>query len=420
MVNREMKYSGIEWIGEIPKCWEITKFKYVMKKDKKIAKKYNDENIISLTKSGVIIRDLENPFGKMPASFDGYQHVEEGDLLLCLFDIDVTPRCVGIVKNNGVTSPAYSRYKLMDGFDINYYNYLLTYLDDEKILLSYTKSLRNTLTDEYFGAVSTIKPSLVEQQKIAAFLNEKTSHIDNIIENTKKSIENLKAYKQSLITETVTKGLDSNVEMKDSGIEWVKKVPKHWRVNKVRYFMKEKSVKNHPNEMILSLYRDYGVVPKNSRDDNHNVTSLNTETYKLVEENELVINKMKAWQGSLAISKYKGIISPAYYIFAIDQKKLLPEFLHYMFRNPVYIDEYKRLSAGIRPGQWDLNKDEFKNVLYAYPESVQEQKKIAEFLDEKTYQIDSLINQKDKLIVELESYKKSLIYEYVTGKKEVK
>ncbi|WP_288362451.1 restriction endonuclease subunit S [uncultured Enterococcus sp.] len=420
MVNREMKYSGIEWIGEIPKCWEITKFKYVMKKDKKIAKKYNDENIISLTKSGVIIRDLENPFGKMPASFDGYQHVEEGDLLLCLFDIDVTPRCVGIVKNNGVTSPAYSRYKLMDGFDINYYNYLLTYLDDEKILLSYTKSLRNTLTDEYFGAVSTIKPSLVEQQKIAAFLNEKTSHIDNIIENTKKSIENLKAYKQSLITETVTKGLDSNVEMKDSGIEWVKKVPKHWRVNKVRYFMKEKSVKNHPNEMILSLYRDYGVVPKNSRDDNHNVTSLNTETYKLVEENELVINKMKAWQGSLAISKYEGIISPAYYIFAIDQKKLLPEFLHYMFRNPVYIDEYKRLSAGIRPGQWDLNKDEFKNVLYAYPESVQEQKKIAEFLDEKTYQIDSLINQKDKLIVELESYKKSLIYEYVTGKKEVK
>src|SRR5699024_9707525 len=115
------------------------KFKYVMKKDKKIAKKYNNENVISLTKSGVIIRDLENPFGKMPASFDGYQHVEEGDLLLCLFDIDVTPRCVGIVKNNGVTSPAYSRYKLMDGFDINYYNYLLTYLDDEKILLSYTK-----------------------------------------------------------------------------------------------------------------------------------------------------------------------------------------------------------------------------------------------------------------------------------------
>lgn len=420
MTNRVMKDSGVEWIGEIPKGWEITKFKYVMKKDKKIAKKYNNENIISLTKSGVIIRDLENPFGKMPASFDGYQHVEEGDLLLCLFDIDVTPRCVGIVKNNGVTSPAYSRYKLMDGFDINYYNYLLMYLDDEKILLSYTKSLRNTLTDEYFGAVSTIKPSLVEQRKIAAFLHDKTSHIDNIIENTKKSIENLKAYKQSLITETVTKGLDPNVEMKDSGIEWVEKVPKHWIVNKVRYFMKEKSVKNHPNEIILSLYRDYGVVPKDSRDDNHNVTSLNKETYKLVEENELVINKMKAWQGSLAISQYQGIISPAYYIFAIEQKKLLPEFLHYMFRNPIYIDEYKRLSAGIRPGQWDLNKEEFKNVLYTYPESVQEQKKIAEFLDEKTYQIHSLINQKDKLIVKLKSYKKSLIYEYVTGKKEVK
>src|SRR5699024_7029329 len=142
--------------------------------------------------------------------------------------------CVGIVKNNGVTRPAYSRYKLMDGFDINYYNYLLTYLDDEKILLSYTKSLRNTLTDEYFGAVSTIKPSLLEQKKIAAFLDEKVAHIDNIIEDTKKSIENLKFYKQSLITETVTKGLDPNVEMKDSGIGWIGEFPFHWERTRIK------------------------------------------------------------------------------------------------------------------------------------------------------------------------------------------
>lgn len=205
-----------------------------------------------------------------------------------------------------------------------------------------------------------------------------------------------------------------NREMKESGVEWIGKIPKNWVINKVRYFMREKSVKNHPDELVLSLYRDYGVIPKNSRNDNHNVTSLDTSTYKLVEKNQLVINKMKAWQGSLAISDYRGIISPAYYIFDIISRNLSPEFLHYAFRNPVYIDEYKRLSAGIRPGQWDLNKDEFKNISYVYPSSIHEQQKIATFLDEKVSHVDSIIEDTKKSIENLKAYKQSLITETVT------
>lgn len=419
MANREMKYSGVEWIGEIPKRWEVMKFKYVMKKDKKIAKKYNNENVISLTKSGVIIRDLENPFGKMPASFDGYQHVEEGDLLLCLFDIDVTPRCVGIVKNNGVTSPAYSRYKLMDGFDINYYNYLLTYLDDEKILLSYTKSLRNTLTDEYFGAVSTIKPSLLEQQKIAAFLDEKVAHIDNIIEDTKKSIENLKAYKQSLITETVTKGLDPNVEVKDSEIEWVGYIPKHWVIYRISQMFREHKEKNEGliEDNLLSL--SYGKVKRRDIKSKEGLLPQSFEGYNIIQPGDIVLRMtdLQNDQKSLRVGlcEEKGIITSAY-ITIRSYNNMYPHYAYYYLHSFDIYKGFYGMGAGVRQG---VNFNELKKLDILFP-TYDEQKQIAEFLDEKSRTIDSTIEQKNQLVIELESYKKSFIYEYVTGKKEVK
>lgn len=423
MANREMKYSGVEWIGEIPKRWEVTKFKYVMKKDKKIAKKYNNENIISLTKSGVIIRDLENPFGKMPASFDGYQHVEEGDLLLCLFDIDVTPRCVGIVKNNGVTSPAYSRYKLMDGFDINYYNYLLTYLDDEKILLSYTKSLRNTLTDEYFGAVSTIKPSLLEQQKIAAFLDGKVAHVDSIIEDTKKSIENLKAYKQSLITETVTKGLDPNVEMKDSGIEWIGEFPFHWERTRIKNMASigsgstpKSSNEDYYNGNINWIQSGDLYQKKYIEDTSRKITNKaikEVSALKFYDAPFITIALYGASIGNVSISKIDSTVNQA--VAVIEPNNISIDYLFYLLT----ASKSGFLSLSVGGTQPNISQTIISNWIVPYP-PMDEQNRIVEFLDVKTTQIDNLIDKKEQIITEIESYKKSLIYEYVTGKKEVK
>ncbi|EOA7301038.1 restriction endonuclease subunit S [Enterococcus faecium] len=422
MANREMKYSGVEWIGEIPKRWEVMKFKYVMKKDKKIAKKYNNENVISLTKSGVIIRDLENPFGKMPASFDGYQHVEEGDLLLCLFDIDVTPRCVGIVKNNGVTSPAYSRYKLMDGFDINYYNYLLTYLDDEKILLSYTKSLRNTLTDEYFGAVSTIKPSLLEQQKIAAFLDGKVAHVDSIIEDTKKSIENLKAYKQSLITETVTKGLDPNVEMKDSGIEWIGEFPFHWEKTRIKNMASigsgstpKSSNEDYYNGNINWIQSGDLYQKKYIEDTSRKITNKaikEVSALKFYDAPFITIALYGASIGNVSISKIDSTVNQA--VAVIEPNNISIDYLFYLLT----ASKSGFLSLSVGGTQPNISQTIISNWIVPYP-PMDEQNRIVEFLDVKTTQIDNLIDKKEQIITEIEAYKKTLIYEYVTGKKEV-
>ena len=419
MFMDKMKDSGIKWIGLINVGWQVVSIKSFLQKRKEILEKWTNENVLSLTMNGVVIRDLENPSGKMPATFDGYQKIYKGNLVLCLFDIDVTPRCVGIAYDDGVTSPAYSQYIIKEG-DLRFYYYLLLMMDNDKILLQYSRTLRSTLTDEYFGAVKVAIPkSIIEQQRIAKFLDEKTALIDDIITDTKQTIEELKSYKQSLISEIVTKGINKNVKLVPSGIEWIGEVPEEWKVLKSRYFLNEISVKGYPDEEVLSLYRDYGIIPKNSRSDNHNVTSLDTSGYKLVKPGNLVINKMKAWQGSMAISNLRGIVSPAYYTFEVDNERFNLRFLHYALRNPAYKQEYMRISAGLRVGQWDLNKNEFKNIKYAFPANKEEQKAIADYLDEKSSQIDALIIEKENVISEYENYKKSMIYEYVTGKKRV-
>ena len=156
-------------------------------------------------------------------------------------------------------------------------------------------------------------------------------------------------------------------EMKDSGIPWIGEIPVDWDISLLKYAIQWKSVKGCPDEPVLSLYRDYGVIPKDSRDDNHNVTSLDTSGYKVVNIGDLVINKMKAWQGSMAISDHRGIVSPAYHVCTITNKKVNRKYLHHLLRNPAYLPEYARLSTGLRIGQWDLGFDDFKKIPFLIP-----------------------------------------------------
>lgn len=201
--------------------------------------------------------------------------------------------------------------------------------------------------------------------------------------------------------------------MKDSGIPWLGEIPKEWGTMKIKQIMRKKSIKDFPNEIVLSLYRDYGVVPKDSRDDNHNVTSEDTSNYKLVDIGDFVINKMKAWQGSMAVSQYRGIISPAYYICQFKKEDVEKKYIHYLLRNDSYKTEYMRLSTGLRVGQWDLNIEDFLCIPMVLP-PLSEQQRIAEFLDRKCGEIDEAIALQEDFIEELKAYKQSVITEAVT------
>jgi len=200
---------------------------------------------------------------------------------------------------------------------------------------------------------------------------------------------------------------------KDSGVEWIGKIPSHWSIKSIRSVTDFKSERNRPDLPILSVYREYGVLPKDSRDDNHNATSLDISNYKVVEVGDLVVNKMKAWQGSMGISEHQGIVSPAYITCRVDASKISPKLLHYLLRSKPYIGVYNTLSYGVRIGQWDMHYEDFKKISLPIPD-IEEQRRIAEFLDCTTTDIDRAIAQKQRMIELLQEQKAILINQAVT------
>lgn len=194
----------------------------------------------------------------------------------------------------------------------------------------------------------------------------------------------------------LTKKYETYPEYKDSGVEWLGKIPKGWKLNNLQHLFTKVKRMGFENEQLLSVYRDLGVIIKSSRDDNHNKASDDLSTYQLVECGDLAINKMKAWQGSIAVSEHRGIVSPAYFICK-PLSKNNSRFIHYLLRSDIYIKQYERNSGGVRNDQWDLNYERFRKLEVGIPE-ISEQTKIAKYLDEKTSSVDQIIERKQKLI----------------------
>ena len=416
---RKMKDSGIEWIGEIPEGWEILAHKYIMHKEKSICEHYSGEDVISLTLNGVVKRDLENPSGKMPTTFDGYQFVDPNDLLLCLFDIDVTPRCVGLVKDYGVTSPAYSRFKIHSGFCNAYYNYLLRFIDDEKVFVHLSKNLRSSLTESDFGAIKTIVPPKAEQQRIADYLDNRTFEIDTLLSKARSNIEEYKKLKQAVITQAVTKGVRGEREMKDSGVEWIGEIPKEWDIlNLVAHTSMLTPMRDRPENLdgpipwiriedfdgkyISSSKASLGVSKETVR-------SMNLKIYPV----GTILCTSSCIMGKCAIVS-RELVSNQRFIGIIPDQNTCENFLYYLMLSNSERMNY--LATGAL--QANLSRSSFEHLKVQFP-SYQEQKEISDYLDTKCAEIDKLIAKKEQLVKELESYKKSLIYEVVTGKREV-
>lgn len=200
-------------------------------------------------------------------------------------------------------------------------------------------------------------------------------------------------------------------EMKESGASWMGKIPCEWSVSKLKWYLRRIDPRNPGDKQVLSLYREYGVIPKDSRDDNHNATSEDTSKYKYVRVGDFVVNKMKAWQGSVAVSEYDGIVSPAYYVYHFTDDSYHRRYFHYLLRS-CYKEEFMRLSGGIRVGQWDLNSKALDNVLIVIPKK-EEQQAIADYLDETCSKIDEIIAEAKASIDEYKELKQSVITEAV-------
>ena len=271
-----------------------------------------------------------------------------------------------------------------------------------------------------FRQIRVPVPPLSEQTAIAAYLDTQCAHIDNIIEKTKLSIEEYQKLKQAVITQAVTKGVRGKREMKDSGIEWIGDVPKEWEVTRIKNIFSLRDERNSlPLEEVnlISLYTDMGVVQHCDLEKTTGNKASNADGYKLVYENDIIVNIILCWMGAIGRSAYNGVTSPAYDIY-IPSEKIECEYYHHYFRTSGFSGDCFKRGRGIMLMRWRTYSDQFRDIRVPCP-PIDEQREIIAYLNQKCAEIDTLITKKEQFLTELESYKKSMIYEYVTGKKEV-
>ena len=419
-----MKNSGIEWIEGLPETWQEIPNRYLfIDHSVKVGEQWKDYQLLSLTTSGVKEKNVNAGGGKVPDSYENYQTVEIGDMIFCLFDLDCSAVFSGLSNYNGMITSAYNVFMPNSKYLNNLYaDYWFQYVFSNRYYKMYSKNIRYTVTTEMFKSILTPIPPLDEQRKIGEFLLEKDKQIAELIANQQLQIEKLKEYKQSVITEAVTKGLDKNAPMKDSGVEWIGEIPTDWELFRGKVLFRQRNEKgNDVCLQLLSPTQRYGVIPQEMYDELSGMTAvklnINTDlsTMKTIRKGDYCIS-LRSFQGGFEYSKYEGVVSPAYQVFYAI-RELDEGYYKYLFKENGFISEMNSYTLTIRDGK-NIAYADFANSYIPYP-PLSMQKEISQRLDKLSEQIDRLIAIKQDKIEKLQEYKKSLIYEYVTGKKEV-
>ncbi len=409
--------SGVSWLGEVPSCWTLKKNKLIFKEKKAtVGKKSPDYTLLSLTLNGVIARDMTNPQGKFPAEFDTYKIVEENDLIFCLFDIEETPRTIGRAKQNGMITGAYTVMKCQPTASVRYFSYYYLSLDFDKRLKSLYTGLRNVIKQDIFMSIKSPLPPRDEQDRIANFLDQKTAEIDNAIAKKQRLIELLKEKKAILINQAVSRGLNSDAPMRDSGVEWIGEIPAHWEIKRAKYLFREVDERTQAGtEELLSVSHMTGVTPRSEK----NVYMFMAEDYtgsKLCRKDDLVFNIMWAWMGALGVSDRTGIVSPSYGVYRqLSQGAFNAWFLENLMRSEQYVAEYNRRSTGLNSSRLRLYAQMFFDMEIGFP-SIDEQNLIEKRVSEKTRLIEKAVLSVTAEIKKLQELRDILIAHAVTGK----
>lgn len=415
--NIEFQDSQIHWIGQIPKHWEIKKVKdgFYLKKDKALIE---NPVVLTLARSGIKVRDLENNEGQFAKSYLEYNLVEIDDLLLNTMDLQSGDNC-NISRIQGVISPAYANLRYKNGFSPNFYNYYFKIQYWTFAFFTHGKGVsyenRWTLNNQTLMRFPLLVPPLNEQKEIAEFLDKKCEIIDKRLNNLERKIKSLKEYKKSLISECVTKGLNSKIlEFKDSGIPWIGQIPKHWEIIRLGYICNKLNRKIDENDEPL-ICSNKGQVAFRDKNACGKMLSEN-HTMQGIQVGDIAIHGMDTWHGAIAYSNLKGKITGVVHVCdSKENNKFIVYFLQYLAIQGVY----KLISNGVRGNTSDFRSwNSVKNIYIIVP-PLNEQKEIAEILDKKCEKIDNLSANYKEQIKTLKEYKQALIYECVTGKKQI-
>lgn len=433
---REMKDSGIEWIGLAPISWDYIAIKYLVKS--RLGGSWGNDVVADNDEyNRVCMRIADFDFIKLKFKENGNYTIRRYSKQ----DIEAKTLCYGdllIEKSGGGEKTPVGRvvvYRLsdknlyanfMERIRLNeklctfefakYFFYSLYSQGFTRFYYNQTTGIQNLNIERYFREIKVPLLPLNIQQQIADYLDTQCSEIDATAEDIQKEISLLEDYKKSVITEAVTKGLNPDVEMKDSGIEWIGQIPKHWKIIRIGYILGEIDRRSITGmEESLSVSQVLGVVPSSQIAVPSTASTMVGQ--KIVEPGELVLNKLKAHLGVCFVSNYKGLVSPDYAVYKANEK-VKSKLLEYVFHTASCIWEFKKYITGVGQGLSRLYTKDLFRINVALPDML-EQQQIVSYLDTQCSEIDTLIADKKRQLDILADYKKSLIYEYVTGKKEV-
>ena len=392
-----------------------------MKKNQ-VGKKSSEYDLLSLTLRGIVIRNIEDG-GKFPAEFDTYQEVKNGDFVFCLFDVEETPRCVGLSDYNGMITGAYTVMEPNENFDRSFLYYFYLNLDADKRMKPLYTGLRNTISKDNFFAFKTFVPPLSEQTAIAHFLDDKTTKIDEAITIKEQQIQLLKERKQILIHKAVTRGLDENVPLKDSGVEWIGEIPEHWEVKKVTHLFNRIGSGTTPTSGDNRYYDGiFNFLQTGDLNDGKITITKRTlkerafrdfSSLKTYPKGSLVMAMYGATIGKLGILDIEAATNQACCIFR-KSKKIETEYFFQVllaFRTQI-------ISFGYGGGQPNISQDLIKSLRFPIAPH-QGQKEISAYIETASKKIETAINLKQQEIAKLKEYKSSLINSVVTGKVKV-
>lgn len=431
---REMKDSGIEWIGIIPKSWNISRLKYIAKffngdrgKNYPSGEDLVDDGIAFLTSNNIhgIVLDCSQEKSKFITEERynrlGGAKIQLNDIAFCLRG-SVGNCAINKTLTKGTVASSLMIIRPIKASS-DFINYVLqTDVCDVQTIKAMNGSCAANLSAENVSNYYFVEPPIAEQKKIVIFLDSKCSEIDAISADIQKEIETLEQYKRSVITEAVTKGLNPDVEMKDSGAEWIGKIPLNWKLEKGKHLFRQRNSKgNNISLQLLSPSQKYGVIPQTLLEKltTQNVVKTNERAdlgnFKTIHKGDFCIS-LRSFQGGFEYSEYEGVVSPAYQVF-YKVEPLYNNYYRYLFKENSFIKKMNSFTMTMRDGK-NIAFSDFGGTYIPVP-PLDEQEKIATFLNKKSSEIDSLVAEKKQQLEVLDSYKKSLIYEYVTGKKEV-
>lgn len=419
-MTRKMKDSGIEWIGEIPEEWDLVKGKYLFKLR---TTKGNTKNVQLLSPTqnfGVIPQELyEKLTGMRPvklksdADLQQMRTIYKGDYCISLRSFQGG---FEYSKYDGIVSPAYQVFYPYKKISSTYYRYLFKDSSFIQKINSFTISLRDgkNIAFSDFGNIDIPFPTFVEQNKIAKFLNKKVSEINQTSQAIQQEIDALEEYRKSLITETVTKGLDKNVPMKDSGIEWIGEIPENWKVEKLKYLVETRESKILLSDVQYS-YIGLENIEKNTGKYISTDSTYENQYYNFCEKGDILYSKLRPNLSKAIIAPFAACCTGEFEV--IKSTKLHKKYILYYLLSNYVTDATNAAIYGTKMPRVSWNY--VKNLRVVFPNQSEDQIKIVNYLDKKLTIIDQIVRQKQQQLNHLDKYKQSIIYEYVTGKKQV-